>query len=213
MNEIFENNKLATRASNFYSLYRVPIIAIVIILLVSIVLYLSLVQLSKSNNEKAAEIYNKWTIQEIETENGQKTSRDLFNELLISYKKTGYTKLALLNQASIDAKNGLNEESLNKFLMLIDLTDGIRGNTLFNKIARVNAARLFYAEEKYDEALNLLEKYSSSSSAMIHELLGDILTKQDKIDLAKDQYLLSKDKYTDEVSTSIVSIKISNLSE
>ncbi|MBT7739047.1 tetratricopeptide repeat protein [Gammaproteobacteria bacterium] len=213
MNEIFENNKLATRASNFYSLYRVPIIAIVIILLVSIVLYLSLVQLSKSNNEKAAEIYNKWTIQEIETENGQKTSRDLFNELLISYKKTGYTKLALLNQASIDAKNGLNEESLNKFLMLIDLTDGIRGNTLFNKIARVNAARLFYAEEKYDEALNLLEKYSSSSSAMIHELLGDILTKQDKIDLAKDQYLLSKDKYTDEASTSIVSIKISNLSE
>ena len=213
MNEIFENNKLATRASNFYSLYRVPIIAIVIILLVSIVLYLSLVQLSKSNNEKAAEIYNKWTIQEIETENGQKTSRDLFNELLISYKKTGYTKLALLNQASIDAKNGLNEESLNKFLMLIDLTDGIRGNILFNKIARVNAARLFYAEEKYDEALNLLEKYSSSSSAMIHELLGDILTKQDKIDLAKDQYLLSKDKYTDEASTSIVSIKISNLSE
>jgi len=213
MNEIFENNKLTTRASNFYSLYKVPIIAIVIILLVSIVLYLSLVQLSKSNNEKAAEIYNKWTIQEIETENGQKTSRDLFNELLISYKKTGYTKLALLNQASIDAKNGLNEESLNKFLMLIDLTDGISGNTLFNKIARVNAARLFYAEEKYDEALNLLEKYSSSSSAMIHELLGDILTKQDKIDLAKDQYLLSKDKYTDEASTSIVSIKISNLSE
>ena len=213
MNEIFENNKLATRASNFYSLYRVPIIAIVIILLVSIVLYLSLVQLSKSNNEKSSELYNKWTIQEIETENGQKTSRDLFNELLISYKKTGYTKLALLNQASIDAKNGLNEESLNKFLMLIDLTDGIRGNTLFNKIARVNAARLFYAEEKYDEALNLLEKYSSSSSAMIHELLGDILTKQDKIDLAKDQYLLSKDKYTDEASTSIVSIKISNLSE
>lgn len=213
MNEIFENNKLATRASNFYSLYRVPIIAIVIILLVSIVLYLSLVQLSKSNNEKAAEIYNKWTIQEIETENGQKTSRDLFNELLISYKKTGYTKLALLNQASIDAKNGLNEESLNKFLMLIDLTDGFSGNDLFNKIARVNAARLLYAEEKYDEALNLLEKYSSSSTAMIHELLGDILTKQEKLDLAKDQYLLSKDKYTDEALTSIVSMKISNLSK
>ena len=49
---------------------------------------------------------------------------------------------------------GLNEESLNKFLMLIDLTDGFSGNDLFNKIARVNAARLLYAEEKYDEALN-----------------------------------------------------------
>ena len=61
--------------------------------------------------------------------------------------------------------------------------------------------------------MNLLEKYSSSSSAMIHELLGDILAKQEKIDLAKNQYLLSKDKYTDETSTSIVSMKISNLSK
>ena len=213
MNEIFENNKLATRVSNFYNLHRSSIIAIVVIILMAIFFVLALAQISKSNNEKAAAIYNKWTLQEIETEDGQNISKDLFDELLNSYKKTGYTKLALLNQASIDAKNGLNEESLNKFLMLIDLTDGFSGNDLFNKIARVNAARLLYAEEKYDEALNLLEKYSSSSTAMIHELLGDILIKQEKVDLAKDQYLLSKDKYTDEASTSIVSMKISNLSK
>jgi predicted negative regulator of RcsB-dependent stress response len=213
MNEIFENNKLATRVSNFYNLHRSSIIAIVVIILMAIFFVLALAQISKSNNEKAATIYNKWTLQEIETEDGQNISKDLFDELLNSYKKTGYTKLALLNQASIDAKNGLNEESLNKFLMLIDLTDGFSGNDLFNKIARVNAARLLYAEEKYDEALNLLEKYSSSSTAMIHELLGDILTKQEKVDLAKDQYLLSKDKYTDEALTSIVSMKISNLSK
>ena len=213
MNEIFENNKLATRVSNFYNLHRSSIIAIVVMILMTIFSVLTLAQISKSNNEKAAAIYNKWTLQEIETEDGQNISKDLFDELLNSYKKTGYTKLALLNQASIDAKNGLNEESLNKFLMLIDLTDGFSGNDLFNKIARVNAARLLYAEEKYDEALNLLEKYSSSSTAMIHELLGDILTKQEKVDLAKDQYLLSKDKYTDEALTSIVSMKISNLSK
>ena len=213
MNEIFENNKFATRALNFYNVYRTSIIAIVAILLITIILIFGLGQINKSNNEKAAEIYNKWTLQEIESEDGQNTSKELFNELLNSYKKTGYTKIALLNQASIDAKNGLNKESLNKFLTLIDLTDGYSGNDLFNKIARVNAARLLYAEEKYDEALKLLEKYSSSSTAMIHELLGDILTKQEKIDLAKDQYLLSKDKYTDEASTSIVSMKISNLSK
>jgi predicted negative regulator of RcsB-dependent stress response len=213
MNEIFENNKLATRVSNFYNLHRSSIIAIVVMILMTIFSALTLAQISKSNNEKAAAIYNKWTLQEIETEDGQNISKELFDELLNSYKKTGYTKLALLNQASIDAKNGLNKESLNKFLMLIDLTDGFSGNDLFNKIARVNAARLLYAEEKYDEALNLLEKYSSSSTAMIHELLGDILTKQEKVDLAKDQYLLSKDKYTDEALTSIVSMKISNLSK
>ena len=72
MNEIFENNKFTTRAHNFYNLYRTPIIAIVVILLITVVLFLAIGQISKSNNEKAAEIYNKWTLQEIETEDGQK---------------------------------------------------------------------------------------------------------------------------------------------
>ena len=213
MNEIFENNSVITRAYNFYNTYRALIIGITAVVVVSISVFFALDQINKANNEKAAEIYNEWASQEIETDNGKKISIDLFNELIESYKNTGYTKLALLNQASSDARNGLNVESLNKFLMLIELTDGFGGNDLFNKIARVNAARLLYADKKYDEALNLLEKYSSSSSAMIHELLGDILSKQEKTDLAKNQYLLAKDKFTDETSTSIVSIKISNLSK
>jgi predicted negative regulator of RcsB-dependent stress response len=213
MNEIFENDSVITRVHNFYNTYKALIIGIAVIVLTIIFVFFALNQISKSNNENAAEIYNDWTLQEIETDDGKKISTDLFNELIGSYKKTGYTKLALLNQASSDARNGLNIESLNKFFMLIEITDGFGGNELFNKIARVNAARLLYADKKYDEALNLLEKYSSSSSAMIHELLGDILVKQEKIDLAKNQYLLSKDKYTDETSTSIVSMKISNLSK
>ena len=213
MNEIFENDSVITRVHNFYNTYKALIIGIAVIVLTTIFVFFALNQISKSNNENAAEIYNDWTLQEIETDDGKKISTDLFNELIVSHKKTGYTKVALLNQASSDARNGLNIESLNKFFMLIEITDGFGGNELFNKIARVNAARLLYADKKYDEALNLLEKYSSSSSAMIHELLGDILAKQEKIDLAVNQYLLSKDKYTDETSTSIVSMKISNLSK
>ena len=213
MNEIFENNSVIKRAYNFYNTYRALIIGITAVVVISISVFFALDQINKANNEKAAEIYNEWASQEIETDDGKKISIDLFNELIESYKNTGYTKLALLNQASSDARNGLNVESLNKFLMLIELTDGFGGNDLFNKIARVNAARLLYADKKYDEALNLLEKYSSSSSAMIHELLGDILSKQEKTDLAKNQYLLAKDKFTDETSTSIVSMKISNLSK
>ena len=213
MNEIFENNSVITRAYNFYNTYRALIIGITAVVVISISVFFALDRINKANNEKAAEIYNEWASQEIETDGGKKISIDLFNDLIESYKNTGYTKLALLSQASSDARNGLNVESLNKFLMLIELTDGFGGNDLFNKIARVNAARLLYADKKYDEALNLLEKYSSSSSAMIHELLGDILSKQEKTDLAKNQYLLAKDKFTDETSTSIVSMKISNLSK
>ena len=213
MNEIFENDSVITRVHNFYTTNKALIIWIAVIVLITIAIFFALNQISKSNNEKAAEIYNDWMLQEIETDDGKKISTDLFNELIVSHKKTGYTKVALLNQASSDARNGLNIESLNKFFMLIEITDGFGGNELFNKIARVNAARLLYADKKYDEALNLLEKYSSSSSAMIHELLGDILAKQEKIDLAVNQYLLSKDKYTDETSILIVSMKISNLSK
>ena len=96
MNEIFENNKFTTRAHNFYNLYRTPIIAIVVILLITVVLFLAIGQISKSNNEKAAEIYNKWTLQEIETEDGQKTSKDLFNELLKTLDTQSLLSLARL---------------------------------------------------------------------------------------------------------------------
>ena len=51
-------------------------------------------------------------LQEIETEDGQNISKDLFDELLNSYKKTGYTKLALLNQASIRCKKWVKSKNL-----------------------------------------------------------------------------------------------------
>ena len=72
-------------------------------------------------------------------------------------------------------------------------------------------AFILYSQEKYDQALNLLEKYSTSSNALIHELVGDILKKQNKIDLAIEQYDLAKEKYDDEASISIVSMKIANI--
>ena len=67
-----------------------------------------------------------------------------------------------------------------------------------------------YSLENYDDALKVLEKYSSSN-AVIHELIGDILYKQAKLDLANEQYNLAMEKYTDEASISIISMKISNL--
>ena len=97
-------------------------------------------------------------------------------------------------------------------MVLIDLTDGFKGNKLFNKIARINSARLYYNIEKYDEALLLLEKYSTSSTdAIIHELIGDILKKQEKYNLAKEQYNQAKDKYTENLSLSIINMKLSSI--
>jgi predicted negative regulator of RcsB-dependent stress response len=212
MNEVYEHNAGLASVRNFYEKYRNYILVLTAILIIAVSSFIILNQLSKVNNEKAAKIYNDWIAQEIETEEGQMLSDQLFNELVDSYKNTGYTKVALLNQASSYARLGELTKSLEFFKLLIDITDGIGGNDLFNKIARVNAARLLYVDKNYDSALQMLEKYSSSSSPMIHELSGDILNKQEKNQLAKEQYLLAKEQYSDETSISIVAMKISNLS-
>lgn len=212
MNEVYEHNAGLASVRNFYEKYRSYILVFTAILIIAVSSFIILNQLSKVNNEKAAKIYNDWIAQEIETEEGQMLSDQLFNELVDSYKNTGYTKVALLNQASSYARLGELTKSLEFFKLLIDITDGIGGNDLFNKIARVNAARLLYVDKNYDSALQMIEKYSSSSSPMIHELSGDILNKQEKTQLAKEQYLLAKEQYSDETSISIVAMKISNLS-
>lgn len=212
MNEVYEHNAGLASVRNFYEKYRNYILVLTAISIIAVSSFIILNQLSKVNNEKAAKIYNDWIAQEIETEEGQMLSDQLFNELVDSYKNTGYTKVALLNQASSYARLGELTKSLEFFKLLIDITDGIGGNDLFNKIARVNAARLLYVDKNYDSALEMLEKYSSSSSPMIHELSGDILNKQEKNQLAKEQYLLAKEQYSDETSISIVAMKISNLS-
>lgn len=212
MNEVYEHNAGLASVRNFYEKYRSYILVFTAILIIAVSSFIILNQLSKVNNEKAAKIYNDWIAQEIETEEGQMLSDQLFNELVDSYKNTGYTKVALLNQASSYARLGELTKSLEFFKLLIDITDGIGGNDLFNKIARVNAARLLYVDKNYDSALQMIEKYSSSSSPMIHELSGDILNKQEKNQLAKEQYLLAKEQYSDETSISIVAMKISNLS-
>ena len=60
----------------------------------------------------------------------------------------------------------------------------------------------------------MISSYSSSdTNAFIHELTGDILLKQNKIQLAIDQYQIASQKYSDESSRSIVEIKISNIGE
>ena len=112
----------------------------------------------------------------------------------------------------MDANNKNFISALENYRELISISDGFNGNKTFNKIARVNSARIHIANEDYDAALEMIERYSSmSSNAFIHELTGDILVKKDKIKLALAQYEKASDKYTDDASISIISMKIANL--
>ena len=211
MNEVFENNAALASIRNFYFSYRRILLSVFFALIFLISAFLLNAKIKENNNAKAAAIYNKWISQQKETSDQKELSDQLFYELTSKYKKTGYAKIAILDQASIKARDGDLEKALKNYKELKEITDGIGGNKLFNKLARINAARILYSQEEYDQALDLLEKYSASSNALIHELVGDILKKQNKIELAKEQYYLAKEKYVDEASISIVSMKIANI--
>ena len=211
MNEIFENDIKFAKLRVFYSKYKKIILTISFSLVLFILGSILFSYLQKNSNEKAGIIFNNWLIPDTSSEKGIEASIKAFNTLISSYKNTGYTKIALLNQASIDARNEDYDEAINKFSILIELTDGFKGNKLFNKIARINMARLLYSQQNYKEALSTLDQYSSSSDALIHELVGDILNKQEKYILAKEQYKMAKDKYVDDTSISIVNMKLANL--
>ena len=212
MSEVFENDMKFASLFRFYNKYKSKILSSVILIIIILVAYLSSIQISKLNNEKAASLYNDLLSQNISSEEGQDRAKEILDELTSSYKKTGYTQIALLNQASADAKDRNNSDALEKFSILVTLTDGFSGNKLFNKLARVSSARLLSANKNYDEALVMLEKYSSSSTnAYIHELTGDILLKKGQGLLAREQYEIAKDKYNDEASQSIILMKLANI--
>tara|TARA_B100001093_G_scaffold14767_1_gene13665 strand:+ start:264 stop:908 length:645 start_codon:yes stop_codon:yes gene_type:complete len=212
MNKIYENDMRFVPLLNFYNKYKIPIFISVAVIIIFVLSLIALSTISSINNQKASSIYNDWFVQETESENGLKQSNALFNELTTKYNKTGYAKLAILNKASNDAKVGNTENAISGFSELVQLTNGLNGNKLYNKIARVSAARLLFAINNYDEALLMIEKYSSSSSdAYIHELTGDILIKKDSAPLAKEQYMIAKEKYKDEASLSIISMKLANI--
>ena len=212
MNNEYENNMRFLPILKFFDKYKKVIILIILTMIISIGYFVLSNQAKKQNNEKASLIYTEW-LKEISLESPDTIKlNNMLEQLLAEFKNTGYAQLALLNKASFDARNNNIELSLMNFKKLVELTDGYNGNKIFNKIARVSASRLLLSNGQYDEALSLIELYSSNATnGYIHELTGDILAKQGKIELALAQYELASDKYNDETSQSIISMKIANL--
>ena len=212
MNDIYENNMKFLPFLKFLDKYKKMLIILVILIIFVLSFFVISNQLQKGANEKASIIYNDWN-EEISQETPSIQNLDIIlNQLLKEYPKTGYTQLALLNKANFDANSNNLEDSLKNFEKLIDLTEGFNGNKILNKISRVSSARILLSLEQYDEAIKMIETFSSSNTnGYIHELTGDILVKQEKNDLAKAQYEMAVKKYSDETSKSIISMKIANM--
>ena len=212
MNNVYENNMRFVPFLKFIDKYKNVLILVAVLIVGSIAYFVVNNQIEKNKSEQASIVYKEW-IQEISLENPDNDNLNkLLDIFLDDFKSTGYTQLALLSKANLDAKSNDYEGSLNNFKKLIKVTDGLNGNKIYNKIARVSAARLLLSMDKYEDALSMIDLYSSSeTNGYIHELTGDILLQQDKIDLAITQYKKAEKKYNDESSRTIISMKIANI--
>ena len=161
----------------------------------------------KSNQIQAAKVlYEDW-----QATLAQEDSDQLFQNLIENYSDTGYSHLALLKKGSDLAKENYLEESIDIFYQLKENSDGFFGNSLMNGIARVNIARISIALGEFEDALEVLEKYSKDEDAYTHELKGDALSGVGKDDLALQQYQSAYEKYTDNGLRNLVELKINNL--
>ena len=212
MNNVYENEMRFAPFLKFIDKYKNLLILLAVILLGAVTYFVVNNQLEKKKSEQAALVYKEWLV-EISQENpNNENLNNLLDKFLNDYKNTGYTQLALLSKANFDANSNNYMDSLDNFKKLIEITNGFNGNRIYNKIARVSASRLLLSMENYDEALKMIDLYSSSdTNGYIHELTGDILLEQGKIDLAISQYEKAANKYTDESSQTIVAMKISNI--
>ncbi len=212
MNNVYENEMRFAPFLKFIDKYKNLLILLAVILLGAVTYFVVNNQIEKKKSEQAALVYKEWLV-EISQENpNNENLNNLLDKFLNDYKNTGYTQLALLSKANFDANSNNYMDSLDNFKKLIEITNGFNGNRIYNKIGRVSASRLLLSMEKYDEALEMIDLYSSSdTNGYIHELTGDILLEQGKIDLAISQYEKAANKYTDESSQTIVAMKISNI--
>ena len=212
MSNVYENDMRFVPFLKFIDKHKNILILLAVILLGAVSYFVVNNQIEKKKSEQAALVYKEW-LEEISQENPNNESlNNLLDKFLKDYKNTGYTQLALLSKANLDANSENYKDSLDNFNKLVEITNGINGNKLYNKIARVSASRLLLSMEKHDEALGMIDIYSSSdTNGYIHELTGDILLEQGKIDLAISQYEKAENKYTDESSQTIIAMKISNI--
>ena len=214
MNNIYENNMRFLPLFKFIDKYKKLLIIMITLIVLSAISLFIFFQIKNTNNIKAAEFYSQWEAESSKSEPNMKILDEIFTNIETKYSGTGYYKTVLLNKANLELNQEKLGNALESFNKLIKITNGFNGNKIYNKISRISAARILLTNERYDDALKMISSYSSSdTNAFIHELTGDILLKQNKIQLAIDQYQIASQKYSDESSRSIVEIKIANIGE
>ena len=167
---------------NFFKDYKFYILLVILVIAISLGGYFFTEGVKSSQTQAAKMLYVDWQVSSVQDDREQ-----LFQNLTTNYSDTGYSHLAMLKKGSDLAKENNLEESLDIFYQLKENSDGFFGNSLMNGIARTNIARISIALGRFEDALTVLEKYSSDEDAYTHELKGDALSGVGNDDLALQQ--------------------------
>lgn len=109
----------------------------------------------------------------------------LTTNLVNDYGKTAYASMASL----ISARMNVEKNDLASALMQTTWVVNNGSDNVFKQIARINAARILLAQNKFDQALNELSTINEKSlTPMVESVKGDIYTASKKPDLAKVAY-------------------------
>ena len=100
------------------------LISLTILLLGIIVFFVINNQIQDKKSEQASDLYKEWLTIFSEDNPDTVEINKMLKIFLNDYKKTGYTKLALLSNANLDAKLENYEESIKNFKEIIELTNG-----------------------------------------------------------------------------------------
>lgn len=123
--------------------------------------------------------------QEAVNKNDASTLQEKANLLRSDYASTPYASLAVLHQAKAQHEKGDNaaaEESL-RWVINNSKQDNVQA------VARLRLARLLLAENKYDEAQDIISNnLSDAYSSLVNEVRGDIFVARGEIEQAKQAY-------------------------
>ena len=159
--------------------------------------------------EAASDIYQKLIV-EIRNEDKDK-AREFANQLLNEYPSTSYAIFSHLLLTKLDVESDELQPAIEHLQWIIDNAD----KKEYEHLARLRIARLFLAENKPAESLEILNAVNPGKfSASYEELKGDSYIKQGKTEEARNAYnqaLVYQGASKGEKS--ILEMKISNLGQ
>ena len=129
---------------------------------------------SKANkNSEAADVFTQLSSNYALEDKDEELISALHSKLETDYGSTGFATLGLILKAKHFGEHQESEEALDTYYAIIEKTDGIFGDNIFNSIARINAAQLENSLGNFNAAMKALQGLANPNDPLVLEIMGD----------------------------------------